>query len=416
MAPRLDHEQGPSLVRHSLPCVLMRAGTSKGLFLHRSDLPKNQTEWPSHLISALGSRNNDPRQVDGVGGGTSTTSKVAVVSPSTRPDTDVDFTFVQVAVGKESVDFSGTCGNMSSGVGPFSVQEGLVKPQPGQTEVHVRIFNTNTERIVVETLELDETGQYNEDGNYTIPGVKSPGSEVKCSFVDPAGSMTGSLFPSGQRQQTLSISSCPAIAHLEPFSVRVTLIDAANPFVLVDSSSISTILNTLPSPEARHHLVELIRLHGAVAMSLAPSLKAAAQTRGTPKIALLRSPACRTDKDTKNADIRVLSYSMGLPHPSLQLTGAVCLGAAVSIKGTIAADLAARESSDEPLPPTPECTPPPDIMGVQEMDDYTRHVLIEHSKGTVAVEVVRRGDEEVASCAVSRTARRLFEGRVIYYV
>ncbi|KAI8648360.1 hypothetical protein NCS56_01520300 [Fusarium sp. Ph1] len=416
MAPRLDREQGPRLVRHSLPCVLMRAGTSKGLFLHRSDLPKKQTEWPSHLISALGSRNNDPRQVDGVGGGTSTTSKVAVVSPSTRPDTDVDFTFVQVAVGKESVDFSGTCGNMSSGVGPFSVQEGLVKPQPGQTEIHVRIFNTNTERIVVETLELDETGQYNEDGNYTIPGVKSPGSEVKCSFVDPAGSMTGSLFPSGQRQQTLSISSCPAIAYLEPFSVRVTLIDAANPFVLVDSSSISTILSTLPSPEARHHLVESIRLHGAVAMGLAPSLKAAAQTRGTPKIALLRSPACRTDKDTKNPDIRVLSYSMGLPHTSLQLTGAVCLGAAVSIKGTIAADLAARESSDEPLPPTPERTPPHDIMGVQEMDYYARHVLIEHSKGTISVEVVRRGDEEVASCAVSRTARRLFEGRVIYYI
>ncbi|RTE77207.1 hypothetical protein BHE90_008328 [Fusarium euwallaceae] len=354
MAVRVDYEKGLLLVRHSLPCVLMRAGTSKGLFLHRSDLPENQTEWPPHLISALGSRNNDPRQVDGVGGGTSTTSKVAVVSQSTRPDADVDFTFVQVAVGEESIDFSGNCGNMSSGVGPFSVQEGLVKPQPGQTEIHVRIFNTNTERIIVETLKLDETGQYNEDGNYTIPGVMSPGSEIKCSFVDPAGSMTGSLFPSGQKQQTLSISSCPAAALLEPFSVRVTLIDAANPFVLVDSSSISTILDTLPSLESQHRLVESIRLHGAVAMGLAPSLKVAAKTQGTPKIALLRSPTCRTGKDTKNPDIRVLSYSMGLPHPSLQLTGAVCLGAAVSIKGTIAADLAALESSDESLPPTPE--------------------------------------------------------------
>lgn len=114
----------------------MRAGTSKGLFIHRSDLPPREADWGPHLISALGSRGNDPRQIDGIGGGTSTTSKVAVISPSKRPDADVDFTFVQVAVGKEAVDFTGTCGNISSGVGPFAVQEGIVKVQPGQTEVY----------------------------------------------------------------------------------------------------------------------------------------------------------------------------------------------------------------------------------------------------------------------------------------
>lgn len=128
-------KQPRCLKRHVLPCVLMRAGTSKGMFLHRRDLPAKQADWAPHLISALGSRGNDPRQIDGVGGGTSTTSKVAVVSPSKREDADVDFTFVQVAVGKESVDFTGTCGNMVSGVGPFAVQEGLVKPRPGQTKV-----------------------------------------------------------------------------------------------------------------------------------------------------------------------------------------------------------------------------------------------------------------------------------------
>ncbi|KAJ3527436.1 hypothetical protein NM208_g10700 [Fusarium decemcellulare] len=415
MAIQVHHGQERRLIRHSLPCVLMRAGTSKGLFLHRNDLPKKEAEWPSHLISALGSRNNDPRQVDGVGGGTSTTSKVAVVSPSSRPDADVDFTFVQVAVGKESVDFSGNCGNMSSGVGPFAVQEGLVVPRPGQTEIDVRIFNTNTNRIIVETIEVDETGEYKEDGNYAIPGVKSFGSEVKCSFVHPAGSMTGSLFPSGQKQQWLSISSRPSMPHIEPFHVRVTLIDAANPFVLVDSSSISSILKTLSSPDDQHQLVESIRLQGAVAMGLASSLEVAAQTRGTPKIALLRSPARRAAKATENPDIRVQSYSMGLPHPSLQLTGAVCLGAAVSVKGTIAADLAALEDVDDSLPPTPERTPSPDINGSYELDDCARNVLIEHSKGTIPVRVIRRGDDEIVSCAVSRTARRLFEGRVIYY-
>ncbi|WAO97298.1 Hypothetical protein NCS54_01502000 [Fusarium falciforme] len=415
MALQEKQSQRSHPIRHSLPCVLMRAGTSKGLFLHRSHLPGKEAEWAPHLISALGSRNNDARQVDGVGGGTSTTSKVAVMSPSLRPDADIDFTFVQVAVGKESIDFSGNCGNMSSGVGPFAVQEGLVVPNPGQAEIDVRIFNTNTNRIIVETIEIDETGQYKEDGNYTIPGVKSFGSEVKCSFVDPAGSMTGSLFPSGQKQQWFHILPCPLIPQLEPFRVRVTLIDAANPFVLVDSSSISGILKTLPSPETQHQLVESIRLEGAVAMGLAPSIEIAAQTRGTPKIALLESPVRRTAKDLETPDIRVQSYSMGLPHPSLQLTGAVCLGAAVSVKGTIAADLAALVDIDESLPPTPERTPPPDTKIDREMDDEVRTVLIEHSKGTIPVRVVRRGEEEIASCAVSRTARRLFEGHVIYY-
>lgn len=120
---------------HTLPCVLMRAGTSKGLFIHRNDLPPQEKDWSPHLISALGSRGCDPRQIDGIGGGTSTTSKVAVVSPSTRSGIDVDFTFVQVAVGRESADFSGNCGNMVSGVGPFAVQEGLVRPARGASVV-----------------------------------------------------------------------------------------------------------------------------------------------------------------------------------------------------------------------------------------------------------------------------------------
>ena len=113
----------------------MRAGTSKGPFVHRKDLPADEAEWAPHLVSALGSKGCDPRQIDGVGGGTSTTSKVAVVSPSSRPDVDVDFTFVQVAVGKESIDLSGNCGNMISGVGPFAVQEGLVQPEKGARTV-----------------------------------------------------------------------------------------------------------------------------------------------------------------------------------------------------------------------------------------------------------------------------------------
>jgi 2-methylaconitate cis-trans-isomerase PrpF len=122
-------------VRCSLPAVLMRAGTSKGLFIHRHHLPASESSWAGPLLAAMGSQNSDVRQIDGIGGATSTTSKVAVISPSTRPGIDVDYTFVQVAVGHETVDFSGNCGNMCAGVGPFAVQEGLVRPLPDERSV-----------------------------------------------------------------------------------------------------------------------------------------------------------------------------------------------------------------------------------------------------------------------------------------
>ncbi|KAL4887400.1 PrpF protein-domain-containing protein [Aspergillus karnatakaensis] len=402
-------EQSQRLTRHSLPCVLMRAGTSKGIFLHRKDLPASSVDWAPHLVSALGSRGNDPLQIDGVGGGTSTTSKVAVVSPSQRSDADIDWTFVQVAVGKESIDLTGNCGNMTAGVAPFAIQEGLVKPQTGQNKIDVRIYNTNTQRIVVETVAIDEAGDVVEDGDFFIPGVSNPGSEVKCKFVDPVGSMTGTLFPSNnQRQQTLRIQP----PDQDPFDVRVTLIDSANPFVLIDTTSISTtLLQTLPSNTARDALVEYIRCEGAVAMGLAPSVEAASKTRGTPKVALVYPP--RGDSPHGRPDIHVQAYSMGLPHPSLQLTGAVTIAVALSYPGTVAAEISA--SAAWASPPTPERTPPPDDMAEEAKPKVEREVLIAHSKGTIKVDVVTKSSGNVASCAVSRTARRLFEGRIRYY-
>ncbi|KAL3456767.1 PrpF protein-domain-containing protein [Aspergillus heterothallicus] len=396
--------------RHVLPCVLMRAGTSKGIFLHRKDLPINEKDWAPHLISALGSRGNDPRQIDGVGGGTSTTSKVAVVSHSQRTDADIDWTFVQVAVGKESIDLTGNCGNMTAGVAPFAIQEGLVHPQPGQTKMDVRIYNTNTKRLVIETVALDSSGDFDETGDYTIAGVNSPGSEVKCTFVEPIGSMTGKLFPSNnQQQQFLHIHS----TDIPPFNVRVTLIDSANPFVLMDTTSISTIVNNITSDADADTLVEIIRREAAVAMGLAPNVKVAAQTRGTPKVALVYPPT--SDSRDSNADIRIQAYSMGLPHPSLQLTGAVTVAVALSYPGTIVAELAS--TSGRRAPPTPERTPPPPgEEDEKSAANLEREVRIAHSKGVIKVGVVMNKDGRVASCAVSRTARRLFEGRIRYYV
>lgn len=129
-----------SRTRIALPSVMMRSGTSKGLFLHQRDLPSAKSEWGKILLSALGSRDGDQRQLDGVGGATSTTSKVAVITKSNRPGIDVEYTFVQIGVGSSKVDFSGNCGNICAGVGPFALDEGLVVPKPGQTEVCINIF------------------------------------------------------------------------------------------------------------------------------------------------------------------------------------------------------------------------------------------------------------------------------------
>lgn len=300
----------------------------------------------------------------------------------------------------------------------------------------VRVYSTNTDRLVVETVEVDEAGEYEEDGDYIIPGVSTTGSEVKCAFIKPAGSMTGKLFPSDQPQQTLRVKPRSLLPSREPFDVRVSLVDAANPFVLIDATSISTILKTVPSDDVLHRVVESIRREGAVAMGLATTVHTAAHTRGTPKVALVYPPPLLVPSNGDKApDVRVQAYSMGLPHPSLQLTGAVCLASALCMPGTVVAGLsrkaaAAVAADDEAAAPvTPERTPSPvereeeagssnSSSGDEEEErGPERQVVIAHSKGTIRVGVVMTGDGRgVASCAVSRTARRLFEGRVRYYV
>lgn len=406
-------------LRKSMPAVLMRAGTSKGLFIHRAHLPPSESDWAEPLLAAMGSRYSDPRQLDGLGGATSVTSKVAVVAPSARPGIDVDYTFVQVAVGNEKVDLSGNCGNMVSGVGPFAVQERLVTAEPGTQTVDVRIFNTNTSRVIVETVSVDEHGELEEDGDCTIPGVLSPGSAIKVAFIEPAGSMTGKLFPSGKRTESIYMEG---VAGLPPFTVDVTLADAANPFVLVDSRTLPIqVRERDASSQLNMDVAEAIRQQGAVRMGLAVSPEAAALVRGTPKLAIVSRPA-----DPKKADIYVQAYSMGKPHPSLQLTGGVCLASAACMEGTVLYRLSSQ--SGEPLVGgvlTPRRTPSPVGQGIVEVeaeeDTTTANkdvVRIQHSRGAMDMEVWKRmGEEgiEVERCIGVRTARRLFEGNVLYY-
>ncbi|KAL8319662.1 hypothetical protein RB597_006420 [Gaeumannomyces tritici] len=430
--PEVQQPQRKRRTRHVLPAVMMRAGTSRGLFLHRRDLPgRTMDDWKPALLAAMGSSLGDPRQIDGVGGATSTTSKVAIVGPSSIPGVDVDYTFAQVAVGKGVIDFNGSCGNMAAGVGPFAIQEGLVKPKPGQRTMDVRVYNTNTKRVMVETVELTESGDFEEDGDFTIAGAKGSGSEVKVAFVDPAGSMTDKLFPSDDGLRVEDVTVDEAGSGLPSFTVEATLIDCANPCVLVDAKSLPReVGESDANSEEYMTYIEAIRRAGAVRMGLAPTWETAGGSRGTPKIMIIH--AAREAGQT----VMVQAFSMGKPHPTLQMTGAVCIAAAVCIPGTVPAAAAAggggggggsKKTVNQGIP-TPERTPSPASMIDDDGGDapakqaakVRRMVHVGHPTGVVSVDAVVELDAEgkarVDRGVVSRTARRIFEGNVLYYV
>ncbi|KAK5701268.1 hypothetical protein LTR17_022725 [Elasticomyces elasticus] len=394
----------PRKARRYLPAVWMRAGTSKGLFIHRHDLPAREDEWAPILLSAMGSNDSDSMQLNGVGGATSTTSKVAIVAPSHRQGVDVDYTFIQVAVGASAVDASGNCGNIASGVGPFAIDEGLVKVEPGQTEVDVRIYNTNTGRTLVETLEVDEEGHFVEEGVYRIPGVQSPGSRIRMAFERPAGSKTGRLLPSGAPTNIVNVHTSQSTCH-----VRISAVDAANPFIFVDEATLPRSLRAIQPGEPQYlEFIESVRRVGAVLMGLAKSVEEAALTRGTPKIAVVTMPSLPHKTPTAVIpDVRVTAFSMGKVHGSLQMTGAVPLAVAACTEGTIVHEIAQRAAK---LRHTPE------VPLARVGDKETREIVIEHAKGVMPVYVEKDTQSVVSKVTLSRTARRLFEGQVVYAV
>lgn len=268
----------------------------------------------------------------------------------------------------------------------------------------VRIFNTNTGQKIVETIQVSPDGSFREDGYCHIAGVEGTSSPIKVAFLNPGGSMTGKMFPSGATQNILTIQSQLAGS----FKVRVSLVDAANPFVLVDSRSLALRDHpTWPDPSDPDFIsvAEDIRREGAVQSGLAQDLQSAGLVRGTPKIAFLSAST-----DGTKADIDVLAFTMGKPHASLQLTGAVCIGAAMSIHGTVAWDLAGNGKDDR--------LPKYGMEIENQMIAPARPVGIRHPAGIIGTETVlgmdRGGEVSVRKVGVFRTARRLFEGNVFY--
>lgn len=329
----------PCFERRSLRTVIMRAGTSKGLFIKAADLPRSQAAWQDILPSIMGSPDPFGRQLNGLGGGTSTTSKIAVVSQSTAPQiADVDYLFIQCPIEGEKLDFTGNCGNILSGVGPFAFEEGLVQSQAlASLTANAKSKGSHEEKVAL-TLRCLNNGQLIrstflvrnglpvEDGDVVIDGVAGTGSPIQLDFLNPAGSMCKSLCPTGKVVDLLHVEG-------EDLPREVSCVDAANPFVFVHLNEVDDSLRGDESADMlnRHSArIERIRQAAAVIMGLAPNTAAAALTKGTPKICLVADPL-----PGSSSHLHTRSFSMGRPHPALQLSGGVCLAAACSIPGSV---------------------------------------------------------------------------------
>jgi len=353
-------------MQRSIPCLMMRSGTSRGLYFRASDLPKDQATRDAVLIAAMGSA--DPSQIDGAGGGTSVASKVAIVSPSADSRADVDYLFAQVGVETATVDTAPSCGNILAGVGPFAIENGYVAAADGETTVRVRNVNTGA---LVECVVQTPNRQVRYDGDTAIDGVPGTAAAIRLGFRNIAGGKTGQLLPTGAVRDMVC-------------GVPVSCIDLAMPMVLVAAASLGKsgyeTKEELDADKALLERLETIRRAAAKRMGLGDVTGSV-----VPKIAMLAKP--------RGAD--GISSRYFVPercHAAHAATGAICIAGAALIEGTIANELY------EPSADTPAT------------------IRVEHPKGAIAVGLEAQGagaDTEIATAFLVRTARPIFAGQIL---
>lgn len=367
------------------PAVFMRGGTSRAIFFHERDLPQRGAgndygAWDPIFLAALGSPDPNGRQLNGLGGGVSSLSKIAIIGPPTHPDADIDYTFAQVGIAAPTVSYRGNCGNISSAVGPFAVDEGLVRAT-GDAAV-VRIHNTNTNKVIVSQFAL-RGGLAEVSGDFVLAGVAGTGAPIRLAFRDPSGAATGKLLPTGNVRDALTLANGE--------TVDVSMIDAANPTVFVSAATLGLTGTETPKELNANgpalELFEEIRIAAAVAMGLVgDEREARTAMKNLPLVAIVSSPDASQD-----ADVVTRMISAGQPHGAIPLTGAMCLVVAAHVSGSVVHEHLRRNR-----------TPGSDV-------------LIAHASGTLPVAAtvtVERGETKVVEAVVYRTARRLMEGRV----
>ena len=349
----------------AIPCTLMRGGTSKGLYFHGDDLPAERQPLERVLLAAMGSP--DPRQIDGVGGAHPLTSKVAVISRSTRDDADVDYLFLQVVVDKAEVSDSQNCGNILAGVGPWAIENGLVTVAGGTTPVRIHMANTGS--IAVAHVPTPG-GAVEYEGDTRIDGVPGTAAAIPLEFLDVAGSSCGSLLPTGSGVDTID-------------GIEVTCVDNGMPVVVVRAEDLGVCGAETPEQLERNVAlkarVERIRLHCGPRMNLGD-----VKNKTVPKMCLVSVPR-------HGGAISTRTFIPHRVHEAIGVLGAVSVATACVIPGTVAA-------------------------GVARVGGGERQRLeVEHPTGffTVDMEVVANGERiEVKRSALLRTARKLMRGEV----
>ncbi len=321
---------------YRIPCAILRGGTSKGLFILEKDLPSNGEERDDVLLQLMGSP--DTKQIDGLGGATSVTSKVAIIGVSSRDDADVDYTFAQVSVDKNLVSYKGNCGNISSAVGPFSMERGLVKLTDDLTTV--RIHNVNTGKIIKAEVET-ENGAVKYHGDFKIAGVPGTAAPIKLKFVDPAGTIGDSLLPTG--------SACDMLDIPDFGEVKVSIVDAANPLVFVKAADVGLTGTELPADlDSRPEMLELLeKIRGMAAVKLGlidDYTKSPWETPGIPKMTFVTPPAeyiNNSGNQIAEGEIDLLSRMMSMQktHPTYAMTGAMCTAAAAIVPDSVVAEV-----------------------------------------------------------------------------
>ncbi|NHR07102.1 2-methylaconitate cis-trans isomerase PrpF [Chromobacterium haemolyticum] len=381
-----------------IPATYMRGGTSKGVFFRLQDLPEAARQpgvaRDALLLRVIGSPDPYGKQIDGMGGASSSTSKTVIVSPSSRPGHDVDYLFGQVGIDKAFVDWSGNCGNLSAAVGPFAIAGGLIDPAriPVDGFCTVRIWQANIGKTIIAHVPIS-AGQVQETGNFELDGVTFPAAEVALEFLDPADEGDGdggAMFPTGQLVDTLEVPGVGAFP--------ATLINAGIPTIFVNAADIGysgaelqDAINADPAALARF---ETIRAHGALKMGLIKTLDDIANRQHTPKIAFVAPPAdylSSSGKPVRASDIDLLAraMSMGKLHHAMMGTAAVAIGTAAAIPGTLV-NLAAGGGK-------------------------RRMVRFGHPSGTLRVGAEARQENgvwAVSKAVMSRSARVLMEGWV----
>lgn len=376
------------MTQRRIPAVYMRGGSSKGVFFLDQHLPPAGAERDAILLRVIGSPDVYGKQIDGMGGATSSTSKVVVIGRSTREDCDVDYLFGAPAIETPVIDWSGNCGNLSSAVGPYAISEGLVDaPRDGMAVV--RIWQANIQKRIIAHVPM-RNGEVQEEGDFVLDGVAFPAAEVVLEFLNPGGS-DGSILPTGNAIDELDI---PGFDNLP-----VTLLNAGNPTIFIDADKVG-----LKGTETQDQVngdaellarLETIRAHCTVAMGLAETAEEATRLRPhTPKLCMVTKPKAYQaagGKQVEPGDIDVIAriLSMGKLHHAITGTGAVAVAVAAALDGTLVNR----------------------IVG----DIGDRQVRMGHTAGSVAVgakTALEDGAWVVEKAVMSRSARRLMEGWV----